>query len=47
VNLDAVYVILSKSKEPSKLLKCDIIPPSLGHPIELPRVPRSSTYKVT
>jgi hypothetical protein len=46
VNLDAVCVIPSKSKEPSKLLKGDLISHSLGHPMELPRVPHSSTYKV-
>jgi hypothetical protein len=34
VNLDTVYIILSKSKEASKLLKGDIIPPSLDHPLE-------------
>jgi hypothetical protein len=39
VNLDVVCVIPSKSKEPSKLLKGDLIPPSLGHPMKLPRVP--------
>jgi hypothetical protein len=39
VNLDAVCVIPFKSKEPSKLLKGDPIPHSLGHPMKLPRVP--------
>jgi hypothetical protein len=39
VNLDTVYIIPSKFKEPSKLLKGDLIPPFLGHPLELPRVP--------
>jgi hypothetical protein len=39
VNLDAVCVISSKFKEPSNLLKCDLILPSLGHPMKLPRVP--------
>jgi hypothetical protein len=39
VNLVAVCVIPSKSKEPTKLLKGDLIPPFLVHPIELPRVP--------
>jgi hypothetical protein len=39
VNLDTVCVILSKSKEASKLFKGDLIPPSLGHPMKLPRVP--------
>jgi hypothetical protein len=39
VNLDAVCVISSKSKEPSKLLKGDLIPPSFGHPMKLPHVP--------
>jgi hypothetical protein len=39
MNLDAVYIIPSKSKEPSKLLKLDLIPPFLSHPMKLPRVP--------
>jgi hypothetical protein len=39
VNLDVVCVIPSKYKKPSKLLKGDLIPPSLGHSMELPRVP--------
>jgi hypothetical protein len=39
VNLDVICVIPSKSKEPSKLLKCDLIPPSLGHPMKLTHVP--------
>jgi hypothetical protein len=46
VNLDAVCVIPSKSKEPSKLLKGDLISHSLGHLMELSHVPHSSTYKV-
>jgi hypothetical protein len=39
MNIDAVCVIPSKSKESSKLLKGDLIPPPLGHPMELPCVP--------
>jgi hypothetical protein len=39
VNLDAVCVIPSKSKEPSKLLKGDLILPSFGHPMKLPHAP--------
>jgi hypothetical protein len=39
VNLNAVCIIPSKSQEPSKLLKGDLILPSLGHPMELSRVP--------
>jgi hypothetical protein len=34
VNLDTVCIISSKSKEPSKLLKGDLIPPFLGHSME-------------
>jgi hypothetical protein len=34
VNLVAVCIFSSKSKEPSKVLIGDHIPPSLGHPIE-------------
>jgi hypothetical protein len=35
VNLDVVCIIPPKAKKSSKLLKGDLIPPSLGHPIEL------------
>jgi hypothetical protein len=38
VNLYAVCIIPSKSKELSKLLKCDLIPHSLGHSMELPHI---------
>jgi hypothetical protein len=38
VNLDTVCIISSKSKEPSKLLKVDLVLPSLGHPMELSHV---------
>jgi hypothetical protein len=37
VNLDVICIIPSKSKEPSKLLKGDLIPSPLSHPIEIPR----------
>jgi hypothetical protein len=37
VNLDAAFLRLSK--EPSKLLKGDLILPSFGYPMKLPRVP--------
>jgi hypothetical protein len=47
VNLDMVCIMLSKSKEPSKLLKSDLIPSSLGHPIKFSYAPPlSSIYKV-
>jgi hypothetical protein len=39
VNLVAVCMFSSKSKEPSKLLIGDLIPPSLGHPMKLFCVP--------
>jgi hypothetical protein len=39
VNLDVVCVIPSKSKEPTKLLKGDLIPPFLSHLMKLPHVP--------
>jgi hypothetical protein len=39
VNLDAVCIISAKIKEPSKLLKGDLIPPSLGHSMEFSYVP--------
>jgi hypothetical protein len=39
MNLDVICVIPSKSKEPSKMLKGDLIPHSLGHPMKLSRVP--------
>jgi hypothetical protein len=39
VNLVAICIFSSKSKEPSKLLIGDHIPFSLSHPIELPCVP--------
>jgi hypothetical protein len=46
VNLVAIYIILPKPKEPSKLLKGDLIPLFLSHPMKFSYVPRSSTYKV-
>jgi hypothetical protein len=39
VNLDAVCITLSKSKESSKLLKSDLIPHSLGHRMKFSYVP--------
>jgi hypothetical protein len=39
VNLDTVCIIPSKSKEPSKLPKGDLIPPFHDHPMEFPHVP--------
>jgi hypothetical protein len=39
MNLDAICVIPSKSKEPIKLLKGDLVSSSLDHPIELSCVP--------
>jgi hypothetical protein len=39
VKLVAVCIFSPKSKEPSKLLIGDLIPPSLGHPMKLPCVP--------
>jgi hypothetical protein len=39
VNLVAVCIFFAKSKEPSKLLIGYLIPPSLGHPMELSCVP--------
>jgi hypothetical protein len=36
VNLVVVCINLSKFKEPSKLLKGDLIPSPLGHPMKLP-----------
>jgi hypothetical protein len=40
VNLDAVCIIPPKAKKSSKLLKSDLIPPSLGHPMEFPCISR-------
>jgi hypothetical protein len=39
VNLVAVCIFLPKSKEPSKLLIGDLIPPSLSHLMELSCAP--------
>jgi hypothetical protein len=39
MNFDAVCITLSKSKEPGKLLKSDLIPHSLGHPMKFSCVP--------
>jgi hypothetical protein len=39
VNLVVVCIFSSKSKEPSKLLICDHIAPSLGYPMKLSCVP--------
>jgi hypothetical protein len=46
VNIDVVCIIPSKFTEPNKLLKGDLVPPSLGHPMDFSCVPLSSTYKV-
>jgi hypothetical protein len=46
MNLDAICVIPSKSKEPNKLLKGDLISSPLGHPMELPRAPPPPLFNI-